>query len=244
MEEALGLVKEFVSIPETDGNAEELILKVLSLNFGEVIAISEDGTSLSVIVKGTELLKAFGVEFELGDVALNVTESGLTASAYGATVAVTAGEAFTADTEGYTDIVRYAGYLIDLFSNENLKADISFASGDLALNGTAALNLKDLLVKGEFVVSYKGIEKDVKIIYGENVLYLELEGLKVKASVEEALGLVKEFVAIPETDGNAEELILKVLSLNFGEVIGISEDGTSLSVVLKGTELLKAATWR
>ena len=103
-----------------------------------------------------------------------------------------------------------------------------------------ALNLKDLLVKGEFVVSYKGIEKDVKVIYGENVLYLELEGLKVKASVEEALGLVKEFVAIPETDGNAEDILLKVLSLNFGEVISVSEDGTSLSVIVKGTELLKA----
>ena len=227
VEEALGLVKEFVAIPETDGNAEELILKVLSLNFGEVISVSEDGTSLSVIVKGTELLKALGVEFELGDVSLNVTESGLTASALGAEISVTAGEAFTADTEGYTDIVRYAGYLIELFTNENLKADIiSFASGDLALSGNIDLNLKDLLVKGEFVVSYKGVQKDVKVIYGENVLYLELEGLKVKANAEEALGLVKEFVAIPETDGNAEELILKVLSLNFGEVISVSEDGS------------------
>ena len=107
-----------------------------------------------MVLKGTELLKALGVEFELGDVALNVTESGLTASAYGAEISVTAGEAFTADTEGYTDIVRYAGYLIDLFSNENLKAELSFANGDLALSGNIDLNLKNLLVKGEFVVSY------------------------------------------------------------------------------------------
>ena len=244
----IALVKEFVAIPETDTNAEDILLKVLSLNFGEVIAISEDGTSLSVVLKGTELLKALGVEFELGDVALNVTESGLTASALGAEIAVTAGEPFTADTEGYADIVKYAGYLIDLFSNENLKAAVSYANGDIAVKGTVALNLNTLLVKGEFVVSYKGIEKDVKVIYGGNVIYLELDGLKVKASAEEALALVKEFVvalvkefvAIPETDTNAEDILLKVLSLNFGEVIGISEDGTSLSVIVKGTELLKA----
>ena len=240
VEEALALVKEFVAIPETDTNAEDILLKVLSLNFGEVIAISEDGTLLSVVLKGTELLKALGVEFELGDVALNVTESGLTASALGAEIAVTAGEPFTADTEGYADIVRYAGYLIDLFSNENLKAAVFYANGDIAVNGTVALNLKDLLVKGEFVVTYKNVQKDVKVIYGGNVIYLELDGLKVKASVEEALALVKEFVAIPETDTNAEDILLKVLSLNFGEVIAISEDGTLLSVVLKGTELLKA----
>ena len=43
----------------------------------------------------------------------------------------------------------------------------------------------------------KGVQKDVKIIYGENVLYLELEGLKVKASVEEALGNNEEASADP-----------------------------------------------
>ena len=238
-EEAISLVAELLGADGKGFTQEETdILETLfSLDLGKLIGL-DDTNALTVNVKGTELLKAFGIDFELGDVSLTVSSEEIAASVLGAQLAVTAGKEFSADTEGYTDILPMVNELIALFGNENLQASVNYAAGDLTAEGTIRLNVNTLAAAGELTLGYKGKTKAVGVIYGDGELGLDIDGIKVKANVEEAVSLIADLLGA-EGGLSAEEddLLGKLLSLDFGSLIDFENES---SVVVKGTELLKA----
>ena len=238
-EEAISLVAELLGADGKGFTQEEAdILETLfSLDLGKIIGL-DDTNALTVNVKGTELLKAFGIDFELGDVSLTVSSEEIAASALGAKLSVTKTTEFSADTEGYTDILPMVNELIALFGNENLQASVNYAAGDLTAEGTIRLNVNTLAAAGELTLGYKGKTKAVGVIYGDGELGLDIDGIKVKANVEEAVSLIADLLGA-EGGLSAEEsdLLGKLLSLDFGSLIDFENES---SVVVKGTELLKA----
>ncbi len=238
-EEAISLVADLLGADGKGFTQEETdILETLfSLDLGKLIEL-DDTNALTVNVKGTELLKAFGIDFELGDVTLTVSSEEIAASASGAQLSVTKTTEFSADTEGYTDILPMVNELIALFGNENLQASVNYAAGDLTAEGTIRLNVNTLAAAGELTLGYKGKIKAVGVIYGDGELGLDIDGIKVKANVEEAVSLITDLLGA-EGGLSAEEddLLGKLLSLDFGSLIGFENES---SVVVKGTELLKA----
>ena len=238
-EEAISLVADLLGADGKGFTQEETdILETLfSLDLGKLIEL-DDTNALTVNVKGTELLKAFGIDFALGDVSLTVSSEEIAASVLGAQLAVTAGKEFSVDTEGYTDILPMVNELIALFGNENLQASVNYAAGDLTAEGTIRLNVNTLAAAGELTLGYKGKTKAVGVIYGDGELGLDIDGIKVKANVEEAVSLIADLLGA-EGGLSAEEddLLGKLLSLDFGSLIDFENES---SVVVKGTELLKA----
>ena len=241
VEEAVSLIADLLGA-EGGLSAEEddLLGKLLSLDFGSLIGFENES---SVVVKGTELLKAIGIDFALGDVRLTVKDGALTAEVLGATATVTGAEAFEAViTEEYTDILPYADALIAFFTDaEYLRAEIAYAAGELSAEGYVNLSLKELAVQGEVTIDYRGAGLAVGLIYQDGALYLNVNGLKVKANAEEAISLVAELLGADGKGFTQEETdILETLfSLDLGKLIEL-DDTNALTVNAKGTELLKA----
>lgn len=240
--EAIALVTGFVNLPETDGfDLGALLNAAFTDDFAGNFSASEEDGTLSVAIKGTELLKALGIEFGLGEVELSVGAGSLTANALGAEIAVTAGEGFGVDTEGYTDILPYANNLIELFKNDYFQATVAYEDKNFSVDGTIDLRKADFAAAGDITLTVGKTVKNISVLYSENALYLAVDGLKVKADVKEAVALVMELTGM---SGNADlaGILTKVLSLDFGEVIGLkeSEEGDALIVTVAGTRLLNA----
>ncbi len=238
VEEAVELVKEFIDIPSTDVNSSELLEKLLGANFEELLALNEKDNTLEVTVDGTKLLEILGLNFELGDVNLEVSENGLNAKALGADIQITKGDSFDLDTENYIEIVGYAKNLIELFKDGYLNATVKY-DGELKVEGTLKLDINTPKVQADLTLTYKNITKNLHVMYENGEVYLEVEGLKVKANVEKAVELVKEFVEIPSTDVNSTELLEKLLGANFGELLELKESNGALEVTIHGTKLLE-----
>ena len=192
-------------------------------------------------VKGTELLKAFGIDFELGDVSLTVSSEEIAASVLGAKLSVTKTTEFSADTEGYTDILPMAETILGIVADGGVDAQVQFAAGQVSLLADVSVSLENLAVKGSLTVSYTdgsgSAAKKIDFAYGEEgYVYLTLEGAKLKLNAADAAGLVSS--AIGTQDGSDISAILKKLfSLDLGEIIRFKSE---TSAVIGGTQLLEA----
>ena len=238
-------------LPETDMGSGvgleigALLETVLSDGFFDNIALTEDDGILTITAKGTELLKAFGIDFDLGEVTVSVTDSGLCAKALGAEITLAEGSDFEVEKEGYTRILPYAEQLIALLKSEALAVEVNFARNGLGINGSLAINLKDFAIGGTVSVSYEDISKTVDLAFIDRELYLAIDDLKLKASVETIEELLKAILGdeaggLPELNFDTETILEKLLSLDFSALLDISEADGTLSVAIHGTELLKA----
>ncbi len=237
--EAAALVSSLTGA-ESDLDAKALINKVLALDFGSVITLGEENDTLTVLLKGTELLNALGVEFDLQTVTLSVDSESVKAEALGAVITVKAGSPFTVETAGYIDIIDYASTIATMIKRGYLSAEVSYTAGDLSVSGKIELALNSLAVKAALTLKYGSAKQDINIIYGENTVYLEVGGMKISANINEAIALIGPFVNIPAGDTAATDLIEELLSLDFEEVFTLTEKGDTLSLAIAGTELLNA----
>ncbi len=238
-QEAISLVTELMSVPKEDDASQDILAQVFGLNFGKLVTLKEADGALTLAVAGTELLEAFGVKFALGEVDVTIGDT-IAASAYGVTLEIAKGEPFVCDTNGYTDILPYAESLIDLFGEGYLHAELDYHTGDLAVQGVLLLDLNDIAVSGTVDLTYKTVSKQVRLALEKGVVYLDLDGIKVQAGVDEIVTLVEQFIKIPESDSNAQSLLERLFSLDFGAVVSVGAADGTLSVSVKGTELLKA----
>ena len=250
-EEAIAFIGQFVELPEMQMpelnlDIDKLLNNVLSGDLGTLISMTESENVLSVLVKGDELLELLGLDFglDLGDVSLAVSDDSLSVSALGAEIALTQGEVPVINADEYINILPYANALVELFSNEALRADISYAAEGFAISGAIDISLANGQLAGELTVALNGAEKEIAFAYAEGYVLLDVDGLKVKANAEEALELIGQFVELPEL--NAPELSLdlntlfqNILSGDLGALISMTEADNVLSVVVKGNELLE-----
>ena len=125
----------------------ETLEKVLAVDFGELISIfeteTEAGNVLNAAVDGSRLLNLFGVNFDLGEVALTVGSDRISASALGIGVSVTGGGEVRTLTEAE------AGKYVDLFPVLEELPEI--------------LNCKALTINGKVVLTAGGTDYLLKV---------------------------------------------------------------------------------
>ena len=219
----------------------DLLEQVLSIDFSELVKLTQGANAVEVLVNGTELLKAFGMDFALGDVALTISENKLTASVLGANLAIVPGKAFSYSTSGYVDGVELAQNLLGLLTQNYLAADISYAAGDLSVAGTVQLDMTTLAAKANLTLRYKTATKTAEILYLNNAIYLNVEGIKVKADVNELVALLSSVLGMELPTASAEgDLLEQVLSLDFSKLVKLTQGANAVEVLVNGTELLKA----
>ena len=228
-----------VKTPETNVDAYELLTTLFSLDLSEVITLTDEGMT----VDATQLLALLGVDLSIGDVEVTRTENGVSVSALGADIALAPGEAFTVTAGDYTDYVDVVPWLeavASLATAQALEADVAYKTGELAVNGTLELDFATLSVKGEVSVNWNNITKQITFAYtqasGEHIVYLAVDGIKVKASVAEVMDLLGGLFTVktPETNVDAYELLTALFSLDLSEVVTLTNDG----ITLDATQLL------
>ncbi len=240
VDEAIALVGQFMEIPESDGESKDLLKEILSLNFGDLVNLSEENDILTAAVNGTALLNLFGLDFDLGTATVQISEDRIDVSALGAQISITAGEPFSVETDGYIDIVKYAATVIEMIQGGVLKANVSYTTENknLAVTGTVDFEIKSLTAKATLTLTYQGASKTAEIIYKDGEIFLAIDGLKISAKVDEAIALVGQFMEIPESDGESKDLLKEILSLNFGDLVNLSEENDTLTATVNGTALL------
>lgn len=268
--DAVALIKGFLpATSATEGGAargtsqiKSIVDKALSAVFDNDLAalftLSEEDNALSVGLKGTDLLKLFGVNFDLGDVNLSIdgASGAVRANACGAEITLKAGQGVSVDTEGYTDILPYADALVRLFESKTFTVDVSYKAANVAgkalsVNGSVTLGLSPLAASGEINVAYGTVQTTVGIVYDtDGYLYLTLDSVKMKANVSDAIKMIASLVspdaestpAGNETKTEIYATLEKVLALNFGELIEISETkeegNATLNAAIDGSKLL------
>ena len=240
--ELVALLSSVLGMELPTASAEgDLLEQVLSLDFSKLVQLTQGANAVEVLVNGTELLKAFGMDFALGDVALTISENKLTASVLGADLAIVPGKAFSYSTSGYVDGVELAQNLLGLLTQDYLAADISYATGDLSVAGTVQLDMTTLAAKANLTLRYKSATKTAEILYLNNAIYLNIEGIKVKADVNELVTLLSSVLGMELPTASAEgDLLEQVLSLDFSKLVQLTQGSGAVEVLVNGTELLKA----
>ncbi len=236
--EALALLSGIFELPQ--GGAEgELITQLLSLDLGEVISFEDED---SVLLRGTQLMQALGVDFALGDVNVTVAEGTLTVGVLDAVVTVTKGEAFTPSTEGYTDIIPYAEALKALLTDtQYFRAEVSYAADSLTVDGVLNFAITPFAVQGDVTLGYAGAAVDLSFGLRDGIVYLAVNGLKVKADAAEAIALVSELLGadLGALSEGERDILQMLFGLDLGSLVQF-DDGDALTVVLKGTQLMQA----
>ena len=239
MEIVTDLLGASLAMPEASVDAASLIDTLLSLDLASMVSTSEEG----VTIAAGQLLAALGVSLDLGDVTIGETENGVSVSAMGADIALAPTQAFTVTAGDYADYVDAGPWLeavASLATAQALEADVAYKTEELAVNGTLELDFATLSVKGEAAVAWNGITKNITFAYtqvsGEHIVYLAVDGIKVKASVAEVMDLLGGLFTVktPETNVDAYELLTALFSLDLSEVITLTNDG----ITLDATQLL------
>ena len=128
--------------------------------------------------------------------------------------------------------------LVALFTADALHADIAYSGGELSVTGDLLLDLSTFSATADIALKYKSIEKQVQLIYANDIIYLTLDGLKVSGSVDEILALLNVSLELP-AGGEESALLEQLLSLNFGELLQVSEADDTLTILANGTKLLQ-----
>ena len=239
MEIVTDLLGASLAMPEASVDAASLIDTLLSLDLASMVSTSEEG----VTIAAGQLLAALGVSLDLGDVTIGETENGVSVSAMGADIALAPTQAFTVTAGDYADYVDVGPWLeavASLATAQALEADVAYETEELAVNGTLQLDFATLSVKGEVGVTWNNITKQIAFAYtqasGEHIVYLAVDGIKVKASVAEVMDLLGGLFTVktPETNVDAYELLTTLFSLDLSEVITLTNDG----ITLDATQLL------
>ena len=244
---------------------------ILSLNLDDYFELAEErkegADSLTLTVKGTELLaKLLGKDIKLGNITVEVEQNGgLTLSVLGATITATGSkDGFTALTDeekaGYTDVLQYVQWAKDIFSSEAKAIGVSISAGDLKIDVSLDVIKGNAFMKGEITLNYRSVEeKTFSFIYEkkegeegntEGWLYLDLDGVKIKAKTENILNLLKSLFqkVTGKEAGKSETIALgyavaviseaETLSFESFDTFSLTEEGGVLTLTLSGEKLM------
>ena len=219
----------------------DLLEQVLSLDFSKLVKLTQGAERRGSAGQWHGASQGVRHDFALGDVALTISENKLTASILGADLAIVPGKAFSYSTSGYVDGVELAQNILGLLTQDYLAADISYAAGRSVGGGHGTARHDDACGKGEPDASLQVRTKTAEILYLNNAIYLNVEGIKVKADVNELVALLSSVLGMELPTVSAEgDLLEQVLSLDFSKLVQLTQGSGAVEVLVNGTELLKA----
>lgn len=235
---------------EEDGTLRDMLTALFGLDFGDLLTVEENGSSLLLTLKGSDLLGALGIEFALGDVTVKVTDTAIEASALGVNFSVTAGGPFDAMTEDYLDVTPYLSHLLALFEKDGIALSLGYERDGLTIDGEALVSFAGQ-AQATLALGYEGLEKSVGILWpGDGFVYLKIDELLIKCDVAEAVSLIASLiggdVSAPELPApeplpeGVNEYLERLLSADLTSLVQLSGEDGALKVLLTADELLKA----
>ena len=148
----------------------------------------------------------------------------------------------------YPELLPHIKTLISLFQAEALHAEIGYEGeigGErIGVTGALDISLADGTLAGDVTLALRGAERPLSFAYADGYVYLELDGIKVKANAEEAISLLGQYIDLPaiETEGlsfDLDKLLDSLLSGELSSLVTVNEKEGVLGVAVKGNELLR-----
>lgn len=203
--------------------------------------------SLSLPVQFSFLLDENG-HASLGNVSTQIEREGLALSlelAYGKEAPAALPEAEKAD---FPDLLPHLRTIASLLTSDAVRAEIAYegsiAGEAVSLRGVLNVPLAGGAVGGELALTLHGAEKQLSFAYSDGAIFLEVDGLKLKADAEEAISFLGQYLELPalETEGlsfDLDTLLESALSGELSSLVSVSGKEEALIVAVKGNELLE-----
>lgn len=203
--------------------------------------------SLSLPVQFSFLLDENG-HASLGNVSTQIEREGLALSlelAYGKEAPAALPEAEKAD---FPDLLPHLRTIASLLTSDAVRAEIAYegsiAGEAVSLRGVFNVPLAGGAVGGELALTLHGAEKQLSFAYSDGAIFLEVDGLKLKADAEEAISFLGQYLELPalETEGlsfDLDTLLESALSGELSSLVSVSGKEEALIVAVKGNELLE-----
>ena len=203
--------------------------------------------SLSLPVQFSFLLDENG-HASLGNVSTQIEREGLALSlelAYGKEAPAALPEAEKAD---FPDLLPHLRTIASLLTSDAVRAEIAYegsiAGEAVSLRGVLNVPLAGGAVGGELALTLHGAEKQLSFAYSDGAIFLEVDGLKLKADAEEAISFLGQYLELPalETEGlsfDLDTLLESALSGELSSLVSVSGKEEALIVAVKGNEFLE-----
>lgn len=259
IDEILSLAQSFLSDGEGTGAGLSLDTDALleQLGGGD-FAVAEDGRSATLDSELSMMGFTIPVHFrfaiaEDGAITLDYLSSALDLNGTDVSVKLAyTDETVPEVTDGgeYVSLVPYVQNVLELIDGGKLAVGIDYKGGGFALGGELDLDFTDkqnFAVNGALTLTLgrgeNAASKTIGIAYKNKNVYLNLDGVKVKANAEEAVALIMQFIGDAEVslgDFDLGEILSTALSDEFAQNIALSEKENALEIAFAGNELLKA----
>lgn len=203
--------------------------------------------SLSLPVQFSFLLDENG-HASLGNVSTQIEREGLALSlelAYGKESPAALPEA---EKAAFPDLLPHLRTIASLLTSDAVRAEIAYegsiAGEAVSLRGVLNVPLAGGAVGGELALTLHGAEKQLSFAYSDGAIFLEVDGLKLKADAEEAISFLGQYLELPalETEGlsfDLDTLLESALSGELSSLVSVSGKEEALIVAVKGNELLE-----
>ena len=243
------------AVPLSEGDGIDADALLAQLGEGE-FSYDETGASLDAELSLGSLTLPVQFSFlldenghaSLGDVSTQFEWDGLSLSlslAYGEKAPAALTET---DRQTYPDLMPHFKTLLSLFTAEALHAEVGYegvlAGAPVAVSGALDVSLADGVVAGDLTLTLCGAERPLSFAYMDGYVFLNLDGIKLKANAEETLSFLGEYFDLSASEG--EELSFElgsvlesVLSGELSSLVSLSEREGMLELAVKGNELLK-----
>ena len=243
------------AVPLSEGDGIDVDALLAQLGEGE-FSYDETGASLDAELTLGSLTLPVQFSFlldenghaSLGDVSTQFEWDGLSLSlslAYGEKAPAALTEA---DRQTYPDLMPHFKTLLSLFTAEALHAEVGYegvlAGAPVAVSGALDVSLADGVVAGDLTLTLCGAERPLSFAYMDGYVFLNLDGIKLKANAEETLSFLGEYFDLSASEGEElsfelDPVLESVLSGELSSLVSLSEREGVLEVALKGNELLK-----
>ena len=203
--------------------------------------------SLSLPVQFSFLLDENG-HASLGNVSTQIEGEGLALSlelAYGKEAPAALPEV---EKAAFPDLLPHLRTIASLLTSDAVRAEIAYegsiAGEAVSLRGVLNVPLAGGAVGGELALTLHGAEKQLSFAYSDGAIFLEVDGLRLKADAEEALSFLGQYLELPalETEGlsfDLDTLLESALSGELSSLVSVSGKEEALIVAVKGNELLE-----
>lgn len=251
----LALEELMGALPLSEGG-EGLDLDALLAGLGEgEFSYDETSAALSaqLTLGGLRLPVDFAFALEDGHASLISVSSHIAAEGIEADVILAYGKEAPAalpeaEKAAFPDLLPHLRTIASLLTSDAVRAEIAYegsiAGEAVSLRGVLNVPLASGAVGGELALTLHGAEKQLSFAYSDGAIFLEVDGLRLKADAEEAISFLGQYLELPalETEGlsfDLDTLLESALSGELSSLVSVSGKEEALIVAVKGNELLE-----
>ena len=208
---------------DSELNVLDIIDTVLSINFSDIVkALEIEDKYLSVNLDLSRFIESIT---DLSVIVEEATEGiKLSANMFdinGTIKSISNPEINTFDATDLGESKEIVRNVIELINNKKISINgtLKYESLNIALDGKVDFT-DSIVAKVNVLLSNSKNSKEISVVYAENVLYLSIDTINLKITLEELMDILKVFDIDLESDEDTLDKVLdKVFDIDFNEVI-------------------------